>query len=87
MSAKENRGELKVNLKEFQDTFSKNVKEFNDLQRQVENNSFFGQQNKRFSGFDIIHQFNNNFVIGGTLINLSENPLTQKANYGTRNTP
>ena len=25
---------------------------------------------------------NNNFVIGGTLINLSENPLTQKANYG-----
>ena len=33
-TAKENRGELKVNLKEFQDTFSKNVKEFNDLQRQ-----------------------------------------------------
>ena len=53
------------------------------IQISVENNSFFGQQNKRFSGFDIIHQFNNNFVIGGTLINLSENPLTQKANYGT----
>ena len=33
-TAKENRGELKINLKEFQDTFSKNVKEFNDLQRQ-----------------------------------------------------
>ena len=53
------------------------------IQISVENNSFFGQQNKRFSGFDIVHQFNNNFVVGGTLINLSENPLTQKANYGT----
>ena len=49
----------------------------------VENNTFFGQQNKRFSGFDLIHQLNNNTTIGGTLINLSENPLTQKANYGT----
>lgn len=53
------------------------------IQISVENNSFFGQQNKRFSGVDILHQFNNNFVLGGTLINLSENPLTQKANYGT----
>lgn len=53
------------------------------IQISVENNSFFGQQNKRFSGVDVIHQFNNNFVLGGTLINLSENPLTQKANYGT----
>jgi len=33
-TAKENRGELKINLKEFQDSFSKNVKEFNELQRQ-----------------------------------------------------
>ncbi len=49
----------------------------------VENNTFFGQQNKRFSGFDLIHQLNENTSIGGTLINLSENPLTQKANYGT----
>ena len=49
----------------------------------VENNTFFGQQNKRFSGFDLIHQLNENTIIGGTLINLSENPLTQKANYGT----
>ena len=49
----------------------------------VENNTFFGQQNKRFSGVDVSHQFNEKFVVGGTLINLSENPLTQKANYGS----
>ena len=53
------------------------------IQISVENNTFFGQQNKRFSGVDIVHQFNEKLVIGGTLINLNENPLTQKANYGT----
>ncbi len=53
------------------------------IQVSVENNAFFGQQGKRFSGIDVVHKFNNNFVLGGTLINLSENPLTQKANYGT----
>ena len=53
------------------------------IQISVENNTFFGQQNKRFSGIDVVHQFNEKVVIGGTLINLSENPLTQKANYGT----
>ncbi len=49
----------------------------------VENNSFFNQQNKRFSGINAVHKFNDKVVIGGTLLNLSENPLTQKANYGT----
>src|SRR6056300_901504 len=49
----------------------------------VENNSFFNQQNKRFSGINVNHKINDKFYIGGTLINLSENPLTQKANYGT----
>ena len=49
----------------------------------VENNSFFNQQTKRFSGVNVVHQVNENFVMGGTLLNLSENPLTQKANYGT----
>ena len=53
------------------------------IQISVENNTFFGQQNKRFSGFDLTHQFNEKVAIGATLINLSENPLTQKANYGT----
>ena len=49
----------------------------------VENNSFFNQQNKRLSGININHKISDKFYIGGTLINLSENPLTQKANYGT----
>ena len=49
----------------------------------VESNSFFNQQNKRFSGINVNHRINDKFYVGGTLINLSENPLTQKANYGT----
>ena len=49
----------------------------------VENNSFFNQQNKRFSGINVNHRISDKINIGGTLINLSENPLTQKANYGT----
>lgn len=49
----------------------------------VENNSFFNQQNKRFSGFNLQHQVDEKVVVGATLLNLSENPLTQKANYGT----
>ena len=49
----------------------------------VENNSFFNQQNKRFSGVNINHRITDKINVGGTLINLSENPLTQKANYGT----
>ena len=49
----------------------------------VENNSFFNQQNKRFSGINVLHTINEKISIGATLVNLSENPLTQKANYGT----
>lgn len=49
----------------------------------VENNSFFGQQTKRFMGVHVEHQFNENFVLGGTFLNLNERPITQKANYGT----
>ncbi len=49
----------------------------------VENNSFFNQQNKRFSGINVNHRFSEKLNLGGTFINLSENPLTQKANYGT----
>lgn len=49
----------------------------------VENNSVFGQQTRRFTGLNIEHKFNENFILGGTLLNLSERPLTQKANFGT----
>ncbi|UCE68530.1 MAG: cell surface protein SprA [Flavobacteriaceae bacterium] len=48
----------------------------------VENNAIFGQQTRRFSGFNLEHQFNEKFVLGGTLLNLNERPLTQKSNFG-----
>ncbi|MCB4799883.1 T9SS outer membrane translocon Sov/SprA [Neotamlana laminarinivorans] len=49
----------------------------------TENNSVFGQQTKRFTGLNVEHKFNDNFVLGGTLLNLNERPITQKANYGS----
>lgn len=51
------------------------------IQVSTENNSLFGQQTKRFTGLNVEHQFNENFMLGGTLINLNERPLTQKATY------
>ena len=48
----------------------------------TESNSFYSQQKKRFSGINIEHKFNDNFIIGGALINLSERSVSQKANYG-----
>ncbi|MDE3741430.1 cell surface protein SprA [Maribacter polysaccharolyticus] len=49
----------------------------------VENNAVFGQQTKRFAGVNVEHQVNENFVLGATLLNLNERPLTQKSNYGS----
>jgi cell surface protein SprA len=48
----------------------------------VENTAVFGQQARRFTGVNVEHQINENFVLGGTLLNLNERPQTQKANYG-----
>ena len=48
----------------------------------TESNSFYSQQKKRFSGINVEHKFNENFIIGGTLMNLSERSISQKANYG-----
>ena len=47
----------------------------------VENNSLFGQQNKRFTGLDIQHKFSDEFQLGGTFLNLNERPMTQKAAF------
>ncbi|HLT33258.1 MAG TPA: cell surface protein SprA [Aquaticitalea sp.] len=49
----------------------------------VENNAIFGQQTRRFTGLNVEHQFNENFVLGATFLNLSERPITQKANYNS----
>ena len=35
----------------------------------TESNSFFNQQKRRFSGFNVDHKFSDNFKIGATLIN------------------
>ncbi len=48
-----------------------------------ENNATFGQQTRRFTGINVEHKFNENFVLGTTLLNLNERPITQKANYGS----
>ena len=48
----------------------------------VENNAVFGQQTRRFTGINVEHRFNENFVLGGTILNLNERPLTQKSNFG-----
>jgi len=49
----------------------------------TESNSLFGQQNRRFMGFTAEHKVNDDLLLGGTYLRLSERPLTQKANYGT----
>lgn len=49
----------------------------------VENNAVFGQQKRRFMGVNVEHQFTDNFMLGATLLNMKERPLTQKANFGT----
>ncbi|MFC5194597.1 cell surface protein SprA [Bizionia hallyeonensis] len=51
------------------------------IQVSTENNAVFGQQTKRFTGVNVEHKFNENFVIGGAWLHLNERPITQKANY------
>ena len=48
----------------------------------VENNSVFGQQTRRFWGFNVEHKFNDKFLMGATILNMSERPFTTKSNYG-----
>ena len=49
----------------------------------VENNTLFGQQTKRFTGLNVEHKFNENFILGATYLNLNERPLTQKSNFNS----
>ena len=52
------------------------------IQVSVENNSTFGQQTRRFMGFNIEHKFSDKFLLGATFIKMTERPLTSKSNYG-----
>ena len=48
----------------------------------LENQLTFNTQRKRFLGLNLERRFNENFILGGTVVNYSESPLTQKVNYG-----
>jgi cell surface protein SprA len=48
----------------------------------LENNATFGQQTRRFIGVNVDHLINENFLVGGTFLNMREKPFTQKSNYG-----
>lgn len=48
----------------------------------LENNSIFGQQTRRFMGFNVEHKISENFVVGGTFLKMSERPFTQKSSFG-----
>ena len=49
----------------------------------TENNAVFNQQRKTFMGIDVEHKFSENFVLGGTVLNVLERPLTPKVNFGS----
>ncbi len=51
------------------------------IQVSTENNAVFGQQTKRFIGVDVEHKFSDDFILGGTFLNLKERPITQKSSY------
>ncbi len=48
----------------------------------LESNEMFNVQTKRLMGAHIDYKINKDFVIGATILNLNERPLTQKVNYG-----
>ncbi len=48
----------------------------------LENNALFNLQTKTLLGTHLEYKFSDNFNIGGTLMNLTERPLTQKVNMG-----
>ncbi len=48
----------------------------------LENNALFNLQTKTLLGTHLDYKFSDNFNIGGTVMNLTERPLTQKVNMG-----
>ena len=48
----------------------------------LENNSMFGIQNKTLLGIHADYEVNDDFLIGATMLRLSERPYTQKINSG-----
>ena len=52
------------------------------IQVSVENNAIFGQQTRRFFGFNIEHKFSEKFNLSATFLRMSERPFTIKTVYG-----
>ena len=48
----------------------------------LENNSLFNFQTKRFLGAHLDYKINKDFILGASVLNLTEKPLTQKINIG-----
>ncbi|MDO6743106.1 cell surface protein SprA [Tenacibaculum soleae] len=48
----------------------------------TESNTLFSQQQKTFIGIDVEHRFSEEFILGGTFLNVSEKPITPKVNFG-----
>ncbi|WP_088324203.1 cell surface protein SprA [Polaribacter tangerinus] len=48
----------------------------------TENNAVFNQQRKTYMGVDIEHKFSDDFIVGATVLNIEERPLTPKVNFG-----
>ena len=48
----------------------------------LENNSMFGIQNKTLVGLHADYEINRDFLLGATVLNLTERPYTQKINTG-----
>ena len=52
------------------------------IQINLESNSLFNIQTKTLMGTHIDHEVNKNFMLGATILNLTEKPITQKTNFG-----
>ncbi|NTW31770.1 MAG: cell surface protein SprA, partial [Bacteroidetes bacterium] len=52
------------------------------IQITLESNSLFNIQTKTLIGTHVEHIVNKNFTFGGTILNLTERPITAKINYG-----
>ncbi len=52
------------------------------IQVSVEQNSVFQQTTKVFTGLDVEHRFNDDFILGATYMSFKEKPLSWKSNYG-----
>lgn len=49
----------------------------------LENQSAFNMQKKRFMGINVDHHFSDRFLLGGTIVNYQERPITRKVQFGS----